>query len=298
MSVIFIFVDGIGVGPGGNYNPLDDPKWTVFKEFTGSDGLHDECKTNQTNNVLYKPIDANLGVHGLPQSGTGQVTLFSGKNASKEIGKHFGPFPHSKTKKFLKNGSLFHRVKDLQKSPHFLNAYPDIFFERAEQRNRWTATTLMVKSTDIRLNSVSDVMEGRAVTAEIKQNIWRERLNLDVPEITEEAAADRVLKAAEIHDLVLYEFYLTDKAGHKMDHAYADEIRDVLNPFLLHIIKNLSDDDTFVLTSDHGNLEDLRIKTHTRNPVPLLVKGEVEYFKDVESILDVTPSIVNHLQNR
>jgi len=83
-----------------------------------------------------------------------------------------------------------------------------------------------------------------------------------------------------------------------MDHAYADEIRDVLNPFLLHITKNLSDDDTFVLTSDHGNLEDLRIKTHTRNPVPLLVKGEVEYFKDVESILDVTPSIVNHLQNR
>ena len=298
MSVIFIFVDGIGVGPGGDHNPLDDAKWSLFKEFTQVDGLHDGHKTHQTDNILYKAIDANLGVEGLPQSGTGQVTLFSGINASKEIGKHFGPFPHSKTKKFLKNGSLFHRVKNLKKSPHFLNAYPEIFFERAEQRNRWTATTLMVKSADIRLNSVSDVIEGRAVTAEIKKNIWREKLNLDVPEISEEEAADRVLQAAKIHDLVLYEFYLTDKAGHKMDRTYADEIRDVLNPFLLHITKNLSNDDTFVLTSDHGNLEDLRIKTHTRNPVPLLVKGEIDYFKDVESILDVTPSIINLLQNR
>jgi len=176
MSVIFIFVDGIGVGPAGDHNPLDDHKWSFFKEFTGVDGLHNGCKTHQTDNILYKPIDANLGVEGLPQSGTGQVTLFSGKNASKEIGKHFGPFPHSKTKKFLKKGSLFHRVKELQKSTHFLNAYPDIFFERAEQRNRWTATTLMVKSAEIRLNSLSDVKAGRAVTAEIKQDILERKI--------------------------------------------------------------------------------------------------------------------------
>lgn len=297
MSLIFIFVDGIGVGTAGNHNPLCDPNWSVFKEFTGGDGLYAGCKTHQTDNTLYKPIDANLGVEGLPQSGTGQVTLFSGKNASKKIGKHFGPFPHSKTRQFLKKGSLFHRVKELQKSPHFLNAYPDIFFERAKHRNRWTATTLMTKSAGVRLNRTSDVMEGRAVTAEVKQNIWREKLNLSVPEITEEEAADRVLEAAEFHDLVLYEYYLTDKAGHKMDRTYADEIRDVLNPFLLHITKNLSDDDTFVLTSDHGNLEDLSVKTHTRNPVPLLVKGEIDYFNNVESILDVTPAIVDLLQH-
>jgi len=28
-----------------------------------------------------------------------------------------------------------------------------------------------------------------------------------------------------------------------------------------------------ILTSDHGNLEDLSVKTHTRNPVPTLLWG-------------------------
>ena len=41
------------------------------------------------------PVDACLGVEGLPQSGTGQTSIFTGINAPKFIGKHFGPYPYS-----------------------------------------------------------------------------------------------------------------------------------------------------------------------------------------------------------
>lgn len=296
MSLLFIFIDGIGVGPNQHENPLADPGWTSFSYFTGSNGLHSECKTVYTDDILYKPIDANLGIEGLPQSGTGQVTLFSGVNASKLIGKHFGPYPYTKTRYLLKEKSLFHKIKQLDKSPHFLNAYPDIFFERSEKRNRWTSTTLMARSSGVELNRTEDVINERAVTAEIKQDVWRKSLQIDVPEITPEEAGARVLKSLENNDLVLYEYYLTDKAGHSMSRKRADEVRDVLNPFLMKIINDLDPKDTLLITSDHGNLEDLSTKSHTRNPVPLFVKGDVEHFKKAGSIIDITPSIISLLK--
>lgn len=296
MSVIFIFIDGIGVGEQSPYNPLSKNGWDSFAEFTGGDGLDDTFPAVNKKRILYKPIDANLGVNGLPQSGTGQTTLFSGVNASKIAGKHYGPVPFTTTRYLLQEKSLFHSVLDMEMRPVFMNAYPEIFFKRAKKKNRWTATTMMARSAGIPLKTIDDLLKGKALTAEITQKVWREQLGLDVPQITVEEAASRLLEAAKSHELVMYEFYLTDKAGHSMDRAYADQIRDILNPFLKYTSANLNEKDTLVITSDHGNLEDLSIKTHTRNPVPLFVKGDTDSFKEAESIMDVTPGIVDILR--
>lgn len=295
MSVLFVFIDGVGVGNKTSYNPLAVNDLTSFSYFTNCEGLYSGCKEHIEKNRFYSPVDANLGVDGLPQSGTGQTSLFSGVNASKKIGKHFGPYPHSKIKVLLKEESLFHSVLAKGKNPHFLNAYPEIFFKKSEKRNRWSCTTLMTKSAGIRLNKIEDVLEERSVTAEIVQSAWRNLLNLNVPEIKPEDASERALKALDKYDLVLYEYYLTDKAGHAQDREKADEVLGVLNRFLMEIIKNLDHNDTLVICSDHGNIEDLSVKTHTRNPVPLFVKGNIKPFLKAESILDVTPSILDVL---
>lgn len=295
MSLFFVFVDGIGVGQRGSHNPLSDSQLKSFSKFTGCDGIHSACAQVDSGSTLYKPIDANLGLKGLPQSGTGQVTLFTGRNASKIAGRHYGPYPHSKTKPVIESESLFHSVKKLGKKPHFLNAYPDLFFKRAEEKDRWSCTTLMVKSAGVRLNRLHDVQEGRAVTAEIIQKAWRERLNLNVPEIVPEDASKRVLKALDGYDLVLYEYYLTDKAGHEQDPLMAKQVLTVLDRFLTAVVEGMKKEDTFLLTSDHGNLEDLSVKTHTRNPVPLIVRGDVNPFRNAKSLLDVTPAILKVL---
>ncbi len=296
MAVIFIFLDGIGIGENNEKNPLADSSLKSFSWFTGSNGLHSDCSAISKPAVLFKAIDANLDMKGLPQSGTGQVTLFSGQNASKLVGRHFGPFPHSQTKHLLEEESLFHKVIELGKKPAFMNAYPDIFFERAEKRDRWSATTLMTKSAGVKLNRVEDLLEGNAVTAEIRQNVWRETLGIDVPVITEEEAAKRVIRAAEKNDLVLYEYYLTDKAGHSMDRSFADQVLTVLDKFLVSIINQINESDTLVICTDHGNIEDLTIKTHTRNPVPLFVKGDTDPFISAESVMDITPGILEVLR--
>lgn len=296
MAVLFVFIDGVGIGAQNEFNPLANSHLQSFSYFTNCDGLHEQCEEVEDGSKLFKKIDANLDVEGLPQSGTGQASLFSGENASKIAGKHFGPFPYSTTKVLLEERSLFHKAVKYGFKPHFLNAYPDIFFKKSEDRDRWTCTTLMAKSSGLRLNRLEDILEQRAVTAEIVQTSWRKMLNIDLPEITPEEASGRALRSLGKYDLVLYEYYLTDKAGHEMNKNKAGRVLNILDRFLMSILENLKSGDTLVISSDHGNLEDLSIKTHTRNPVPLFVEGDTEPFLEAGSILDVTPAIIEVLK--
>lgn len=292
MAVIFIFIDGVGLGERGAKNPFSISKYESFQILSDGDFFEDPKVIHQQNH-LFKPIDANLEVEGLPQSGTGQTTMFTGVNASKKIGKHFGPYPHSGIKPLLKEQSIFHSVKEMGKLPYFMNAYPPIFFEFAEKRNRWSCTTLMTKSAGLRLNSIKEIENEEALTAEIVQNAWRDRLDIDIPKITATDAAQRLLNVVPDYDLVLYEYYLTDKAGHNKSEEDAERVLKPLDEFLLHILKNMHSSDTLVITSDHGNLEDLSVKTHTRNAVPLMIYGnQAGQFLEVESLIDVKEGIL------
>ncbi len=292
MAVIFIFIDGVGIGKSSEENPFYNHTYESF-ELLSAGNFHNGGDQVTEAGHIYKPIDANLNIEGFPQSGTGQTTLFTGENASKVIGKHFGPFPHSGIKYLLQEQSIFHAVKEAGKKPYFMNAYPPIFFELSERRNRWSCTTLMTKSAEVRLNSTEEVLNEEALTAEIVQNAWRERLDIDIPKITATDAAQRLLNVVQDYDLVLYEYYLTDKAGHNKNHDDAERVLKPLDEFLLHIIKNKRSRDVLVITSDHGNLEDLSVKTHTRNEVPLFVMGEgIEHFNQIESLVDMKEGIL------
>ena len=292
MAVLFVFIDGVGLGVKGNQNPFSNNRYESFEQLTGGI-FSNKAEEVITADHLFKPIDANLGVEGLPQSGTGQTALFTGRNAAKEIGKHFGPFPHSGIKPFLKKESVFHGVKALGLDPYFLNAYPPIFFKHAQKRNRWSCTTLMTKSAGLKLNSTEEVLQETALTAEIIQNAWREKLGIDLPKITPTDAAKRALNMLQEKDLLLYEYYLTDKAGHTQKEEDAERVLRPLDEFLQYIIAHKSGNDTLVITSDHGNLEDLSTKTHTRNKVPLFVIGKnTNLFKGVESLTHVKDKIL------
>jgi len=295
LAVIFLFIDGVGIGNESKENPFFLDSYESFQILSGENFFKNGDGVN-TSNQIYKAIDANLEVEGLPQSGTGQTTLFTGQNASKVIGKHFGPYPHSGIKHLLKEQSIFHAIKEGGKKPCFLNAYPPIFFEHAKRRNRWSCTTLMTKSADVKLNSTEDVLAERALTAEIVQNAWREKLDINIPKITATDAAQRLLNVVPDYDLVLYEYYLTDKAGHNKSQDDARRVLQRLDEFLLHIIKHKRSKDVLVITSDHGNLEDLSVKTHTRNEIPLFVMGEgIDHFKEVESLVGVKEGILRSM---
>ena len=126
--------------------------------------------------------------------------------------------------------------------------------------------------------------------------------------IAPDAAGRRLARLAADHDFVLFEFWKTDKAGHAKDMKEAVLVLELFDAFLGGLIDSLDTSDTLLfITSDHGNLEDLTTKAHTRNMVPALLYGlghdEVARklgagSSQAGSLVDVTPALIDAiLQN-
>ena len=287
--IIFLFVDGMGIGPAGDQNPLSWNHFPGIEELCGGQKLVEGIQNLHSGDVLFKAIDANIDMPGLPQSGTGQATLFSGENASKLAGRHYGPFPHSATKHLLGEKSIFSHFKQQGKTATFINAFPQRFIDYCAAKNRWSCCMLMAREYGQPLNSMAEIKDGAAITADLTQEYWHKSVDADVRCISVSEATTRIVEKAAKTDLTLVEFFLTDKAGHERDPDNATAILQRLDDLLSELLNQFDfEKGTLVITSDHGNIEDLGTKSHTRNPVPLIVKGAgAERFENVESIMGV-----------
>lgn len=274
MAVYLLFLDGIGFGRNSKNNPFAVGHFDSFLRWSGGQSWIDQNQheLHGESSRLWS-VDACMGIDGLPQSGTGQASLFTGINCSFLAGKHFGPFPHSTSKPILEKQSLFHKWIESGGNPHFMNAYPDLFFKAESIPKRWSCTTYMSVHSNLRLNRESDVVNGLALTAELDQKVWRDRLMVEVPVISMREAAGRMIEKGRMHDLILFEYYLTDRAGHRQELDRAIEILNQLDQFMGEMMDQMEGKDSLVICSDHGNLEDLSVRTHTRNRVPMGVYG-------------------------
>jgi phosphopentomutase len=89
-------------------------------------------------------------------------------------------------------------------------------------------------------------------------------------------------------DFTHFEHYLADEAGHHRDGALAESALSTFDAFARAVIAARPAEALVLITSDHGNVEDLSIRSHTRNPVPLLAFGPAsEGIDGVASVADV-----------
>jgi bisphosphoglycerate-independent phosphoglycerate mutase (AlkP superfamily) len=97
---------------------------------------------------------------------------------------------------------------------------------------------------------------------------------VDIPLREPEEAGAILASIAGEHAFTLFEFFQTDKAGHAQDREKAERELLKLERFLGGLLAELDlETSTLIVTSDHGNVEDLSTKSHTHNPVPTLVFG-------------------------
>ncbi len=298
-NIAFIFLDGVGIGiEDAAVNPLFAAKMPTLSSMFG--GLIPSVKNSRLINSYYAvvPIDANLGIDGLPQSGTGQTALFTGINAAELIGKHFGPFPYSTLRPIIRDQNIFRRIQESGKSFYFSNAYPQQFFDYINAgKRRLTVTTMACLQSGLPLHTADDLRKGMAISADITNERWEVLGYPDIPEIPAEDAGHRLAKLAKNHDLVLFEYFLTDHAGHKRDIDNAVRILERFDAFLKGFRDTMNDSTLLVMTSDHGNIEDLQTKTHTRNDVPLWVYGNdsAQFVDGISSITDIAPKVLRWL---
>lgn len=262
---LLIFVDGLGWSGG---DPAADP----CRDYGGT--LFDCDRTD----AACRPLDACLGVDGLPQSATGQTTLLCGVNAQAAVGRHVPGFPTAPLRAILREKSIFVQLRDAGRDGIFLNAFRPLFFRlpRAMQ-GRLSATTVAHLAADRPFFGLDDLAAGRAVYQEFTN---RELIGkgFDVPQLTPDQAGRILGRETLRRDFTLYEYFQTDRAGHAQDRPRAHAVLQDLDTFVRAALSEIAAQDAapetlVLLTSDHGNLEDLSTRSHTRNPVPLLAWG-------------------------
>lgn len=273
--IIYLFYDGIGLGE-------NDPERNPFTRYAHSylsalGGRSPQQSLPESWSLI--PTDAHLEIPGLPQSATGQTALWTGLNGAKIMGRHMTAFPGPTLVKYVKEYSIIKQFRDHGYRASLLNAYTQKYIERMQKKPRLrSVSSHMQLASGQPYMDLDDLEQGRALYMDYTHEIMHKLY----PELKErfpaQKAYDRgrdLAQIAQSYELVIHEFFLTDKAGHDQSWEMAAWCIQRIEDFLDGLIANLDEDkDLLLISSDHGNMEDLSSKKHSSNPVPTFSYGK------------------------
>ena len=296
--ILFFFIDGLGVGPDdAGVNPLLRARLPHLASLIPID-MARWREGLSTDRASLAPLDATLGVAGLPQSATGQAALFTGVNAAALLGRHKEGRPNAVLKELLFNHGLIPVLGRAGRRATFANAYsvssiPKYLAGAAPM----SCTSAMAYFGEGRFRSTDDFNRREAVFFDLTGR-WARRRGEKARLMTPREAGETLARLAAACDFTLYEYFLTDFAGHRQNGQravrYLEDIDAALGGVLhsYDLSRNL-----LIVTSDHGNCEDLGVKTHTKNAVPLVVAGtgHRDFVVRCSAITDVAPACLDFL---
>ncbi len=311
MRVLFIFLDGIGLGENNQgINPFANAKMPNLNALLDGRSLLKESAPFHGERASLVAIDPNVGVDGLPQSATGQAMLVTGKNISAELGYHYGPKPNPAVAEYLKTDTIFSKCVAAGKKAALLNAYPPRYFDGIDSGKRlYSSIPLAVTNAGLPLFTDQDFIAGRALSADFTGDGWRTMLGFpDAPVMDAPQAGRKLATLAKEYDFSLFEYWASDYAGHKQQMETAVALMETFDGVLGGVMEErkdeggrMKDELLVVVTSDHGNMEDLSTRKHTDAMVPALVIGEKyareEFTRDMKDITDIAPAIWRIVEN-
>lgn len=283
VRIVLVFLDGVGVGTNNeSRNPLTADVCPNLRQ------LLEESST---------PIDARLGVPGLPQSATGQTALLTGVNAPSLVGRHVEGFPGPALQDTIRQHNIFRRLRALGLPTTFANAY---FIDRPAELDahpRHSVTTVAARSALGRVLTTQDLLHGHAVYHDLTREALLPR-GFRGPVITPETAAEQLASIGARHRFTLFEYFQTDRVGHSGSMHRAREVLGILDRFVGRLLAQTNAlGITLAITSDHGNIEDLSVTTHTANPVPFITVGHrADSIREgVQSLTGVAAALIQSL---
>jgi 2,3-bisphosphoglycerate-independent phosphoglycerate mutase len=289
-NVILFFIDGLGIGNRSEENPL-----AAIKNIEPLAHFKNQKKQIIYDGILI-PTDPRLQIEGRPQSASGQTTILTGKNAPEILGYHKQGFPNAVLREVIIENSLFLQLK--QKGIEniiFANAYTPQFFQETP---RWkSATTVAIEAAGLQFRKIPDLLGRKALFHDFTNQTLIDR-GFDVPLFTPIEAAEILADLLAENRFVLYEHFITDKIGHDQDFEKAKMHLPKLAEFIRETLNRIDlENTTFILTSDHGNIEDLSVRNHTLNDVPTIIWGreKEKAANRIKDLSDITPTILELL---
>lgn len=303
--IFYIFIDGIGFGENDpDKNPFSKYAQGIFLPLGGK--TLDTVENPKLKNLVYIRTDASMGIKGLPQSATGQTSLWTGINACQVLNRHMSGFPTFTLKRIIAKYSIIRVLEERGFRADLLNCYTPGFTDHVKKNPRQvSASTLIQMAADKPLKGMDDLRLGKGLYMDISRDFLRtfgkEYIDKDDPvlEIQDPyQTGKQIVPAFKDHTLCIYEYFITDKVGHKMNWEGAEKCISDLEGFLAGVLDAMDpENDQLILTSDHGNLEDLTVDVHTLNPVPTILYGKfTEHMKDkIKSLKDIPLAIYDCL---
>jgi len=299
--VLFLFLDGVGLGEDDPaVNPLAAAHLPTLRGLIDGQPLTAATGRYSNGRGHLIPTDASLGIPGRPQSATGQTAILTGVNAPARLGEHFGPRPDRRVREILDEASLFARLNRAGLPSYFCNAYPQRYFDAVERGKRLLSAVPYAATVGGQALLTADAMRaGTALSANFTGEGWRTELGyVDIPDYSLEEAGAKFWEIAQPYRFVFFEHWLTDMLGHQRDVAAAVENFQRIDCFVAGLLAAADWRETLlVIGSDHGNLEDCCVRTHTENPALTLLygAGSASFADRIHGLDDFAGAIENYL---
>ena len=298
-KVLFLFLDGIGLG--GNdpeINPFVQARLPNLNKLIGRQPLTLSAAPFHGEIASLIALDATLGIPSAPQSASGQAVLLTGRNVPKEIGGHYGPKPNPQIAEILNQNNLFMEVIAQGGKTGLVNAYPPGYFQGIDSGKRlYSAIPLALTASGLKLKTSEDLQNGEALSVDFTGEVWSAQPGFPPAPIYSYQEAGVLLAAlSRCYNLAWFDFWPSDYAGHRRDMAQAIELLESIDEVFGALLNAWDlETDLILLTSDHGNLEDLSQRSHTMNPVPCILVGpdemRIHLTKGVSDLTDIAPII-------
>ncbi len=284
--VLFVFVDGVGLGPPTDANPFTAARLPTIESLLGGGRPFADTAPYSGADGSLVGVDATHGAAGTPQSGTGHATLLTGEDAVKRFGRHYGPWVPTSLRALVAERSLLALAREAGRSVAFANAYPEELLDRIPRdvplldalRSRRlgplrAGPPIAALGAGVLTRRTPALERGDAVASEITNDGWIGRLGrTGLPTPTPEEAGRTLARIASRHDLTLFAHYTPDYVGHRGSWEEAVAALERVDAFLGGVLETLPTDALLVVASDHGNVEDVN-REHTRNPALGLLAG-------------------------
>ncbi len=301
MHILLLFLDGIGLGdddPAINpFAAADLPTLTALtngKRWLRGIGRQESARS------IFIPTDPRLGVTGRPQSATGQATILTGLNVPQMIGEHYGPKPNAPIRELLAEDNFFKQVVAHGKKAALLDAYPPVW-HRDHNRGKSLRSSYQQAAHEAgqALFDLEALKQGQALTPEWTGDAWHTYLKLtDAPIYTAREAGHKLVQLSRQYDFAMHSHWMTDMVGHRGPLERGIELLELFDEVMAGVLESWEDDEGLVIvTSDHGNLENLSTRNHTENDVPTLIIGSTkEIFADgFHDLADIVPHMAQLL---
>lgn len=277
MHILMIFLDGVGLG---NNDPLVNPfaaaHTPTLNSLAGGQRWLRDTGPQHTAQAIFLPTDPRLGVPGRPQSGTGQATILTGRNIPQITGEHYGPKPDRTTRQLIAEDNFFKQVVAHGKTAALLEAYPPRWHERVNNGKQLRAS-FQFAPHEAGLPTFGEVelYAGQALAADWTGAGWRSSLGYqDTPVYTPYEAGIRLVELSRQYDFAFSPNWITDVIGHRGTLAEAITILETFDSVMAGVMATWDlNEGLVIITSDHGNMEDMSHSKHTENDVPTVVIG-------------------------